>query len=468
MLQQSSQNRSTNPLLSRLIASGLFATVSALGVNAIGAIAFTNPNWTHSSHALAQDVGEMVYPQASPAVVTIKVGNGSGSGSIISADGLVLTCAHVVGNATTVTVILKDGRQFTAKPVAFGHFGNQHLDLAILKISGQTNLPTLTRANSAAVRVGQQVFAIGNPFDLPDTLTAGIVSRLDPEDGMIQTDAPLNPGNSGGPLLNSSGDLIGVNTAIYTTDPNKPSNLGIGFAIPVAQVESFLSAFQQGLTSRVLQRQRLITGNQRPEALVLNGSVVNGKLDSRCDRLTADNSYVHRYSFRGKAGQQVVIDMNSLEIDPFLILLTPDGSKLAQSQENGHNNARVVATLPVDGTYTLVANSEKPEQIGAYNLRVQAFILQLQGKLGESELTLSDGSRYRDYTFQGQADQLVQVSLESEFSSHALLFDSNHFETPLTKTDKMVTLKLPRTGLYIIRVNADDNEGQGRYLLTVR
>lgn len=270
--------------------------------------------------------------------------------------------------------------------------------------------------------------------------------------------------------------MIGVNSAIYTANPNHPSNLGISFAISLEQVDSFLSAFQQGLASRVPQRQLPIAGNQKPEKLVLNGSVVNGKLDNHSNKLTKDNSYVQLYTFKGKAGQQVAIDMSSLEVNPFLILLTPEGSLLAQSDEGGNNHARVTATLPADGTYTLIANTYKAGESGAYSLRAQAFILQLHSELSQGEQRLGDGSRYRDYTFQGQAGQSVKISLESEFDSHLLIYDPAHPETPLTKTDNKVesskdcaiAIKLPRTGLYVVRVNANDSQGQGRYSLTVR
>ncbi|MBD1944028.1 trypsin-like peptidase domain-containing protein, partial [Coleofasciculus sp. FACHB-712] len=202
----------------RIATSGIIAAAAAIGANAIDAI--VPFNWQQSNIAVAQDAEEQtniqVYRRASPGVVSIQAGDGSGSGSIISQDGLVLTNAHVVANGRqTVTVILSDGRKLPADIIAFA---NSSLDLAVLKIRGQNNLPTVAIAPPNSVQVGQRAFAIGNPFGrFQGTFTVGIVSRIDQQRGLIQTDAAINPGNSGGPLLNSQGELIGVNTAIFTS-----------------------------------------------------------------------------------------------------------------------------------------------------------------------------------------------------------------------------------------------------------
>ena len=167
---------------------------------------------------LAQNSDEQtnirVFDSASPAVVKIETNEASGSGSILTPDGLVLTNAHVVGDANTVTVILADERRMTGDVIAFDPGG---LDLAAIQIRNARNLPTIPMSRDR-VRVGQRAFAIGSPFGFQNTFTIGIVSRLDSDRGTIQTDAAINPGNSGGPLLNSDAELIGVNTAIFTPD----------------------------------------------------------------------------------------------------------------------------------------------------------------------------------------------------------------------------------------------------------
>jgi S1-C subfamily serine protease len=158
----------------------------------------------------------------------------AGSGVIVDArNGLVVTNFHVVRNASLVEVGLKDGRHFEAAPVAL----SPELDLAVLRIEAR-DLPTLGLGDSSRLAVGDTVVAIGNPFGLGQTVTAGIISATDRPLGQddsrrfIQTDAPINPGNSGGPLISLSGEVIGINSALFSPTQGGQGNIGIGFAIP--------------------------------------------------------------------------------------------------------------------------------------------------------------------------------------------------------------------------------------------
>ncbi|WP_299485086.1 HhoA/HhoB/HtrA family serine endopeptidase [Acaryochloris sp. IP29b_bin.137] len=161
-----------------------------------------------------------------------RVQRGTGSGFIISDDGLVLTNAHVVNGADKVTVVLKDGRSFEGTVM-----GEDSLtDVAVIKIKAQ-DLPTVKTGQSDELQPGEWAIAIGNPLGLDNTVTAGIISATgrtsndvgvpDKRVGFIQTDAAINPGNSGGPLLNQAGEVIGMNTAIIG------GAQGLGFAIPI-------------------------------------------------------------------------------------------------------------------------------------------------------------------------------------------------------------------------------------------
>jgi serine protease Do len=156
---------------------------------------------------------------------------GAGSGFVIDPAGLVVTANHVVGNASRVVVSLQNGQEYQARVV-----GTDELtDLALLRVEARTPLPAVPWGVSGTLRVGQWVLAAGNPFGLGGTVTSGIVSArgrdigAGPFDDFIQTDAPINPGNSGGPLFNTAGEVIGINTAIYSPSG---ASAGIGFAVP--------------------------------------------------------------------------------------------------------------------------------------------------------------------------------------------------------------------------------------------
>ena len=157
--------------------------------------------------------------------------HGLGSGVIVSPDGYILTNNHVVGGADEIHVTLMDKREFTAKVIG----KDPKTDLALIKIDTHEVLPSAMLGNSEAAQVGDWVIAIGNPFGFSLTVTAGIVSAKGRilggnYDDYIQTDASINPGNSGGPLFNTDGEVIGINSAIYS---RTGTNAGIGFAIPI-------------------------------------------------------------------------------------------------------------------------------------------------------------------------------------------------------------------------------------------
>jgi serine protease DegQ len=162
-----------------------------------------------------------------------------GSGVIVSAAGYILTNHHVVEAADEIEVALSDGKKLAAQVVG----ADPETDLAVLRVQGN-GLPTITFGDSDRLRVGDPVLAIGNPFGFGQTVTSGIVSALGRRgleittfENFIQTDAAINPGNSGGALVDARGDLVGINTAIYSRTGN---SLGIGFAIPVSTAKSVL------------------------------------------------------------------------------------------------------------------------------------------------------------------------------------------------------------------------------------
>lgn len=187
-----------------------------------------------------EQINITVYERINPAIVAIDGetadGVSAGTGCIVTSDGLILTGSHVIDGCTSVEVTTANGQVYKAEIVS--KMG-KNKDLALLKISPTTSLRTVKFGDSSDIKVGQKVLAIGNPFGFSGTLTQGIISRIDVAKNKIQTDAAINPGCSGGPLLNSLGEVIGINQSIYNPD-NNISNIGIGFAIPINDAKKFI------------------------------------------------------------------------------------------------------------------------------------------------------------------------------------------------------------------------------------
>ncbi|MEL6449974.1 MAG: trypsin-like peptidase domain-containing protein [Pseudomonadota bacterium] len=212
-----------------------------------------------------------------------RVQNSLGSGVILSEDGIVVSNYHVVGQATDIRIVLKDGREYDARVL----LGDRESDLAILKIDGVADLPFLPLRDSDTVEVGELTLAIGNPFGVGQTVSSGIVSALARSGGaggrgagyFIQTDAPINPGNSGGALIDMGGRLLGVNTRILSRSGG--SN-GIGFAIPADLVAAFVTQARAGNTrfvrpwagatgQAVDADMAEMLGQGRPEGIIIAG-----------------------------------------------------------------------------------------------------------------------------------------------------------------------------------------------------
>ena len=210
---------------------------------------------------------------------------GLGSGVIVSQSGYILTNNHVVEGADEIEVVLNDSRHTMAKVVGT----DPDSDLAVLKI-GLDKLPTIVLGNSDTIQVGDQVLAIGNPFGVGQTVTSGIVSALGRNqlgintfENFIQTDAAINPGNSGGALVDTNGNLLGINTAIYS---RSGGSMGIGFAIPVSTAKQVLEGLVKdgqvtrgwiGVEPNDLSPELAETfGSKRTEGVIITGVLQNG------------------------------------------------------------------------------------------------------------------------------------------------------------------------------------------------
>jgi serine protease Do len=243
--------------------------------------------------------------------------HGAGSGVIIDGDGTILTNDHVVDGAQEITVTLNDKREYKARLIG----RDTKTDLAVIRVEGKGRFSAAKLGDSEALRVGEWVLAVGNPFGLTNTVTCGIVSAkgriigAGPYD-FIQTDAPINPGNSGGPLFNMSGEVVGIATAIIS------NGQGIGFAVPVNTAKALL-----------------------PE-LIAKGSVTRGYLGVNIQNITDD--LAASLSLKSKKGALVsdVVQGSPAEkagVKRGDVIVACDRKEVTDS----HELATLVATLPV-------------------------------------------------------------------------------------------------------------------------
>ena len=181
-----------------------------------------------------------IYEKINPPIVAVDSqlpdGVSCGTGCIIDKNGTILTSAHILDDGHDIVVTTSNGEDYKADIIKKV---SENKDIALLKINANHEFKTVKFGDSSKLKVGEKVLAIGNPFGFKGTLTQGIISRIDYVKNRIQTDAAINPGSSGGPLLNTNGEVIGINQAIFNPD-NNISNIGIGFATPVNQVREYM------------------------------------------------------------------------------------------------------------------------------------------------------------------------------------------------------------------------------------
>jgi serine protease Do len=333
-----------------------------------------------------------IYQRVLPSVVTVLRGDGHGSGFIVSSDGLIITNAHVTDGAPkVVTIRFADGSTAPADVVGFS--ANRE-DLSLLKVNVKRKLQALPLAASGSVKVGDRVFAIGTPLKEQDanTFTQGDVIRIDKSNNRVFHTALINHGNSGGPLVDRQGRLVGVNTAGYNEAPTPVRGADgsvIGTVTPesgqqqsvnVREVQAFLNEYRRGKISstptyNTASRAETVNANNRkPQALKTDGRKVSGKLAEGDYRLQ-DGSYGDLYYFSAKAGQSVTLNLTSSDFNPLMMLYVVKGESVSEKPvaENddagpGNLNSRIVFKIPADGTYVVVANSKSRGETGNYQL----------------------------------------------------------------------------------------------------
>ena len=327
---------------------------------------------------------------------------GSGSGVIISSDGYIVTNNHVVADADELTVTLNDNKEYSARIIGT----DKTTDLALIKIDGK-DLPAITIANSENIKVGEWVLAVGNPFNLTNTVTAGIVSAKGRSlyqngvESFIQTDAAINPGNSGGALVNTRGELIGINAMLYS---QTGSFSGYGFAIPTSIMNKVVDDLKKYGTV-----QRAVIG--------IEGTDVKNYVDSQKDQGkdidlgTMEGIYVAKVSEESaaeeaglKEGDVITAidgkDVNKMaDLQEYLAKKRPgdkvsitymrDKKKATKSVtlKNEQGNTQVVKKADLDvlgGNFRAISNSQKQQLNISYGLEV---IKVNAGKLKEAGIT---------------------------------------------------------------------------------
>jgi serine protease Do len=287
---------------------------------------------------------------------------GSGSGFIIRKDGLILTNNHVVEKAQESTVTLTDKQQYKAKILG----RDPKTDLAVIKIDPKAALTTAPLGNSDELRVGDWVMAIGNPFGLSNTVTSGIVSAkgrtigAGPYDDFIQTDASINPGNSGGPLFNMAGEVVGINTAIFSQGGG---NIGIGFAIPVNLVKNLVPELE---TKGTVTRGWLGVSVQpmTPELARSFG------LDKEYGALVGDVMAQGPAEKAGIKRGDVIVSYNGKRIDdtaavPALVASTPVGKTVpVEILRDGKTQTLIVGIAKLNDQTAMLEQGQEKSELG--------------------------------------------------------------------------------------------------------
>jgi serine protease Do len=317
------------PALALSLGLGLFAPVFGQQAQQIRKSGATDSTQISSPSERSRTFVEAA-KRIKPAVVHIKVGTrgATGSGMIVSSDGYILTNNHVASAANELSVKLADGRELRARRIGV----DPRTDLALIKVAAQ-NLPYATLGDSSKLEQGEWVIAFGSPFGLEQTMTAGIVSATGRKfgganDNYIQTDASINPGNSGGPLVNMNGEVIGVNTSIYSSGGGSE---GVGFAIP----SNMAKKVKEQLLGNAGVYARANTSANAPVSRGYLGVSVQDQQTAEGGAVVAELTNGSPASTAGLRGGDVIVEF--------------DGKPVGSSQQL----AEIIASTPVGRTVKL-------------------------------------------------------------------------------------------------------------------
>ena len=315
-----------------------------------------------------------LFDRSKDAVVKIVSGTTIGSGFIISKDGLIVTNKHVVQDerskvVASVQITLADGTSIKANVLG----ASQNEDLALIKIPNQSNLKYLALAPQNSLKVGQSVYAIGSPFGIDNIFTAGVLNKIDRVQNWLYHDARINSGNSGGPLINSQGQVIGINVAIYAKNTEGgQTNTSIGIAISGDRLRSFLTAYQR--KSPDFASVDNANKSEQITLLQINGKPISGVFQAG-DRVDDKNIHYRQYFFEGRANQKLNIEIVGEKIDPSLELYyipnedtSPEKIGENKGVRDRNNTAKLSLALPGNGIYMVRVKTFQPGETGRYRI----------------------------------------------------------------------------------------------------
>jgi serine protease Do len=350
---------------------------------------------------------------------------GLGSGVITDRDGTIVTNNHVVEHADKITVKLQDDREFEGKVLG----RDAKTDIAVIKIDAKGDLPVAPLGDSDRLEVGEWIVAMGSPFGLNNTITAGIVSAkgrhigAGPYDNFIQTDASINPGNSGGPLINLGGEVIGINTAIFS---QSGGNVGIGFAIPINLVKELLPELKakgkvtrgwlgvsiQRMTPEIaegfgMEKARgalvatVIEGSPADEAGIETGDVIIEYNGQRIEESNQLPILVARTDVGKSAKLTVMRDNKQIPItvkigelkEQEVVASSPQSGKLGLTVQNV--TPEIAESLGLDGTAGVVVTAVQPQSVASEaGLRGSDVILEINRRrianVGDFQKTVNE------------------------------------------------------------------------------
>lgn len=462
--------------LARFGSTALLILQAGIGTAIISEIAASSPGYRFSQIAQAntpKDPAQQVYDKAHPAVVYIegkaKGGRYTGSGVIIEADGLILTNAHVIEDTEAIEVMLSNGKTYPAEIVAMGSSGCT--DLALLKIKPNGQLPTIQFATVNTAQRGQRAYAVGYPRGIiPSSITQGIISNLYPERGEIQTDASLNPGNSGGALLNAAGELIGINT--YTRRDSQSMN----FALSVEAASAFIQSYQQRVSSAVGAQVKFSNQTDtKAQSISLQNQAITATLQKADHLHCANDDYVgysDLYTFEGQAGQPYMLMMSSPEFESELVLEDEQGHVVAESQPIGDRAVQLMGKLPQTGTYTVIARAKGGNEEGDYQIRTFSPILVRQDRLDSSlPSCFDDGSTCLRYRFKAAQNQPITVVVSADFAPYVEIYEVATGERIAHGSGDAGTnsleVEMPQEGNYQLVVGSVAESVDGRFTISV-